>query len=586
MPDIWMDVDTALSEVPVNVFPLTDDTDFKTIEDSVAYNAAGMDLRWNFVTTAGVYTSTAVTPTTSGDYDWAHQGDGMYSIEMPASSGASINNDAEGFGWFSGKATGVLPWRGPVIGFRAAAINNAMIDGGDSLDVNATQIGGQAVGLSSDNRLRVDVAEWNDIPLSTTNPLPNAAASAANGLFTRGTGAGQINQSANGQIDVNVERLGNVAQSLTDLKDFADEGYDPATNKVQGVVLVDTTTTLTNDPAGVTTLLSRLSAARAGYLDNLNVGGVVASQADIDAINQSASRRVILTSVQQYERPESGSTVYTIEARTYDGDGAATNADSTPTLSVTGATSGDLSGNLGAATNPATGLYRWTYTVDSVDTIEPLRVDISATISSSVFTLSFHGQVVDFVAATWTSNDASNLTAIFNKLPSKDYLAGTANADGDIELNEATGSLAASHFAASALDGKGDWNVGKTGYSLVATTGLGNQTANITGNLSGSVGSVTGNVSGSVGSLATQAKADVNAEVADVLTVDTHAEPAAVVAATSSLKDKINWIFSLLRNKRTQTSSTETLFADDGTTPVATSSKADDGTTATRGEWT
>jgi hypothetical protein len=44
----------------------------------------------------------------------------------------------------------------------------------------------------------------------------------------------------------------------------------------------------------------------------------------------------------------------------------------------------------------------------------------------------------------------------------------------------------------------------KTGYSLVATTGLGNQTANITGNLSGSVGSVTGavgSVTGAVGSV-------------------------------------------------------------------------------------
>lgn len=38
----------------------------------------------------------------------------------------------------------------------------------------------------------------------------------------------------------------------------------------------------------------------------------------------------------------------------------------------------------------------------------------------------------------------------------------------------------------------------KTGYSLTAGTGLGNQTANITGNISGSVGSVTGNVGGNV----------------------------------------------------------------------------------------
>jgi hypothetical protein len=77
--------------------------------------------------------------------------------------------------------------------------------------------------------------------------LPNAAAEAAGGLYTRGSGAGQLNQSANGQVDVNVERLNNVAQSLLDLKDFADAGYDPATDKVQGVVLVDTLTTYTGN---------------------------------------------------------------------------------------------------------------------------------------------------------------------------------------------------------------------------------------------------------------------------------------------------------------------------------------------------
>ena len=46
--------------------------------------------------------------------------------------------------------------------------------------------------------------------------------------------------------DANVTQLAGVTQSLTDLKDFADAGYDPGTNKVQGVVLVDTTTTNTD----------------------------------------------------------------------------------------------------------------------------------------------------------------------------------------------------------------------------------------------------------------------------------------------------------------------------------------------------
>jgi hypothetical protein len=218
MPDFWMDVDVALGEVPVNIMPLLDDTDFKTRETAVAYNAAGMDLVWNFLTPNGSFTQTAVTPTTGGNYDWTHQGDGMYTIEIPASGGASINNDTEGFGWFSGVATGVLPWRGPVIGFRASGLNDLLIESAYS----ATR------GLAG-------------------TALPAVAAEAAGGLYTRGSGAGQINQQANGQIDTNPVRLNNVAQSLLDLVDFADAGYDPATNKVQGVALVDTLTTYTGN---------------------------------------------------------------------------------------------------------------------------------------------------------------------------------------------------------------------------------------------------------------------------------------------------------------------------------------------------
>ncbi|KKL08752.1 hypothetical protein LCGC14_2572710, partial [marine sediment metagenome] len=134
MPDLWMDVDAAIGEAPINIMPLIDDTDFKTREESVVFNQSGLDLVWNFVTTAGAMTQTAVTPTdTAGDYDWVNQGNGMYSIEIPATGGASINNDTEGFGWFTGFATGILPWRGPVIGFRAAGLNNVLIDDAHSV---------------------------------------------------------------------------------------------------------------------------------------------------------------------------------------------------------------------------------------------------------------------------------------------------------------------------------------------------------------------------------------------------------------------------------------------------------------------
>jgi hypothetical protein len=46
-------------------------------------------------------------------------------------------------------------------------------------------------------------------------------------------------------VSANVTQIGGVAQSATDLKDFADTGYDPSSHKVAGVVLTDTCTTAT-----------------------------------------------------------------------------------------------------------------------------------------------------------------------------------------------------------------------------------------------------------------------------------------------------------------------------------------------------
>lgn len=144
--EIVMVVDQALAEVPVNILPLTDDTDFKSIETGIAYNAAGLALYWNFVTVGGAFTQTVVTPTSGGTYDWTHQGGGMYTIEIPASGGASINNDTEGFGWFTGVATGVLPFRSPIIQFSPATIAKGLVTGEEFLPVDALKQNFSAAG--------------------------------------------------------------------------------------------------------------------------------------------------------------------------------------------------------------------------------------------------------------------------------------------------------------------------------------------------------------------------------------------------------------------------------------------------------
>ena len=153
---IWMDVDIAVS-APANIVPLVSDSDFKTVDETIAYNESGMLLYWHFVTTAGVISVSVITPTSAGTHDWDHTEHGMYRVGIPASGGANTDNDREGFGFFTGIADNVLPFRGPTIGFRAAALNNALIDGGDNLDVNVTQwLGTTPLALSS-QRVQVDV---------------------------------------------------------------------------------------------------------------------------------------------------------------------------------------------------------------------------------------------------------------------------------------------------------------------------------------------------------------------------------------------------------------------------------------------
>jgi hypothetical protein len=78
--------------------------------------------------------------------------------------------------------------------------------------------------------------------------------------------------------------------------------------------------------------------------------------------------------------------------------------------------------------------------------------------------------------------------------------------------------------------------------------------------------------------------AQVNAEVLDVLSVDTFAELTAPPAATSSLKDKITWLFMYARNKVTQTATQRKVYRDDTTTVAGTSATSDNGTTFTKGE--
>lgn len=273
---IWMDADIAVT-VPCNQVPLVDATDGKTLEIAIAYNEAGMNLSWNFVTTAGVMTTTAVTPTTAGLHDWLESGtdEGMYKIEIPA-SGGTINNDTEGSGWISGTTTSCLPFAGPIIGFRAAALNNAYIDGGDLPDVNVTHV--------------ADTAQTGNDNGADINTLITQVGTAGDGL----TAINLPNQTMDIAGDITGNLSGSVG-SVTGHTNQTGDGYAIVNNGTHGNAALETL---------VDELESRLTAARAGYLDELAAANI---PTDLTNIETDTKRLFDVTGCGDADAPVAGS---------------------------------------------------------------------------------------------------------------------------------------------------------------------------------------------------------------------------------------------------------------------------------------
>lgn len=82
-------------------------------------------------------------------------------------------------------------------------------------------------------------------------------------------------------LTANLTEISGNAQSAIDLKDFADDGYDPATNKVQGVVLVDTTTANTDMRGTDSALLAASINLTAGAVDNVTLVATTTANTDM-----------------------------------------------------------------------------------------------------------------------------------------------------------------------------------------------------------------------------------------------------------------------------------------------------------------
>ena len=175
--------------------------------------------------------------------------------------------------------------------------------------------------------------------------------------------------------------------------------------------------------------------------------------------------------------------------------------------------------------------------------------------------------------------DSASRLAIWNTLTTETF---TADSFGDLLIiSDGTNGRAvkvtgANHIAADVHDVQPDGLTASTDIIAIKakTTNLPTDPADQS--------LVEAAITAATSPLATPAQ--VNAQVLDVLSVDTFGELSSPPAATSSLKDKLGWLFMWARNRSTQSATQRKLYADDATTIVSTETVGDDGATFTKGE--
>lgn len=249
------------------------------------------------------------------------------------------------------------------------------------------------------------------------------------------------------------------------------------------------------------------------------------------------------------------------------------------TESVAGVKEVDLTHVAGATTNVAA-------LATNVDTILADTNDMQARLPAALVGGRIDASVGAIAAAVITAASIAADAITDAKVAADVTIASVTGAVGSVTANVNAVLTNGAHGGAAATAQFG---------------GAGGITATLTGNVTGSVGSVTGavgSVTGAVGSVtgltasnldatisSRATPAQVKTQVVDALNVDTYAEPAqGAPAATTTLANKISFIYKAWRNKVTQTATTYSLMNDDALTVDHKSTVSDDGTTFTRGE--
>lgn len=201
--------------------------------------------------------------------------------------------------------------------------------------------------------------------------------------------------------------------------------------------LATSATQSTASAASALNVETRLTSVRAGYIDNLSAGPV-ATQAQVSAIQNTTRSKFVAPA--EVQIPSSGSVQVLITLILFDTNGDLNDADATPVFTAKNSAAVSRTANLSAVTHPSVGVYEVFYTVASTHLSELINVQANWN-ESAVASLDIVSMNVTALISGggFTSTDRTQLVTMYNKLPSRLYLAGTDAPDGDLNLDNFSG---------------------------------------------------------------------------------------------------------------------------------------------------
>ena len=151
------------TQVDVLIGPLIDDGDFKAVEESVAYNATGIDVD----VIKGVTKADVSLANSAGDGYWRHVANGYYAVTLSTTDTGTLGPLRVAF-----EATGVLPcWEDFLV--VPANVYDAMVAGTDYLKSDAVEISSSSTAAdaveSNIGYLDASIAGLNDLSAADVN---------------------------------------------------------------------------------------------------------------------------------------------------------------------------------------------------------------------------------------------------------------------------------------------------------------------------------------------------------------------------------------------------------------------------------